>query len=273
MLLKRVITALVLIPLVLLAILLLPKLWFFGISGVVFLWVAWEWAALIGLESKKALAGFLLVVFFSFWLIAQISAPIVLLVGVLLWIGLIYFIFNYSMFAEIWSENRPLRSILGVVLIAVCWFSINFIRNHDEEFWGPFYLITLLIWIWSADSGAYFIGRYFGKQKLAPHISPGKTVEGVVGGIGVTLIVALVLGLFFPFGLKQYIGFMLLAVVISIVTVAGDLFESMVKRQAGVKDSGRLLPGHGGVLDRLDSLISAAPVFAAGLWLLEYTLK
>jgi phosphatidate cytidylyltransferase len=272
MLLKRVITAAILIPVVVLAISLLPKNWFFGISGLVFLLVAWEWARLIGFMTKKAICGFLLIVFFSFWLIAQISAPVILLIGVLLWLGLIYFIFNLQIFAEIWSENRPLRSILGIVLIAICWFAINFIRNQDP-FWGPFYLINLLIWIWSADSGAYFIGRHFGKQKLAPAISPGKTIEGAIGGIGLTLIVAAVLGLFFPFGLRQYIGFMLLAVLISMVTVVGDLFESMVKRQAGVKDSGRILPGHGGILDRLDSLISAAPFFAAGLWLLEYTLK
>lgn len=272
MLLKRIITAVVLIPVVVLAILLLPKAWFFGASALVFLLVAGEWARLIGVATRRGFWGFLLLVFFSFWLTYQISAPIILLVGVLLWLCLTYFIFNYQMFAEIWSENRPLRSILGIVLIAICWFSINFIHNQDP-FWGPFYLITLLIWIWSADSGAYFIGRHFGKQKLAPDISPGKTIEGAIGGVGLTLIVAAVLGLFFPFGLRQYIGFMLLAVLISMVTVVGDLFESMVKRQAGVKDSGRLLPGHGGVLDRLDSLISAAPFFAAGLWLLEYTLK
>ncbi len=272
MLLKRVITSIIIIPLVLLAILLLPQYWFVAMVGVVFLVAAWEWAKLIGFETIKAQGSYLVIMFLGFCVIYQIQAPVVLLVGILLWLILSYFIFNYAMFGEIWSVNRPLRSVLGLLLLSIAWYSINYIRSQDS-YLGPAYLIILLIYVWSADTGAYFIGRSFGRQKLAPTISPGKTVEGMVGGVGLTLIVAAVVGLFFPFGLKQYVGFLFLAALISFVTVAGDLFESMVKRQARVKDSGNLLPGHGGVLDRLDSLISASPFFAIGVWLLEYHLK
>jgi phosphatidate cytidylyltransferase len=130
---------------------------------------------------------------------------------------------------------------------------------------GAGYVLFLLIMIAAADTGAYFSGRLWGRHKLAPQISPGKTWEGVLGAIAATLVIALSGALWFqvePLYWMMFVGICLLTVLFSII---GDLFESMIKRQKGVKDSGNLLPGHGGVLDRIDSLTAAAPLFLLGL--------
>jgi phosphatidate cytidylyltransferase len=126
------------------------------------------------------------------------------------------------------------------------------------------YLLTL---VWLADIGAYFSGRKFGRRKLAPTISPGKTWEGVYGGVGANLVWMLLIYWLtdgFEIGLSQ---FLLIGVATVLISVVGDLFESILKREAGVKDSGKLLPGHGGILDRIDSMIAASPVFVSGLLL------
>jgi phosphatidate cytidylyltransferase len=136
---------------------------------------------------------------------------------------------------------------------------------HRE--YGPGYVILLFLLIWGADTGAYFAGRAFGKHKLAARVSPGKTWEGVFGGMLLALTVALGATQWLePAG--QLVPFLVLVAVTVAISVLGDLAESLFKRIADVKDSGGLLPGHGGVLDRIDSLTAAAPVFTLGLiWL------
>ena len=128
----------------------------------------------------------------------------------------------------------------------------------------------LFLLVWGADSGAYFVGRKFGRKKLAPSVSPNKSVEGLYGGVSVAAIIIVVVAwIYLDLTLIQYLLFIILSVVTVLGSVLGDLFESMIKRRAGIKDSGRVLPGHGGVLDRIDSLLSAAPIFAAGMYLLK----
>ena len=128
----------------------------------------------------------------------------------------------------------------------------------------------LFLLVWGADSGAYFVGRKFGKNKLAPNVSPNKSVEGLYGGIATTIIIMFVVQYFYlNLTALQLILFLILSLITVFASVLGDLFESMVKRRAGIKDSGRVLPGHGGVLDRIDSLLAAAPVFAAGIYVLK----
>ncbi|EKE23342.1 MAG: Phosphatidate cytidylyltransferase [uncultured bacterium] len=128
----------------------------------------------------------------------------------------------------------------------------------------------LFLLVWGADSGAYFVGRKFGKKKLAPNVSPNKSVEGLYGGIVTSmLIVTAVALLYLDMTWPELILFLILSVVTVFSSVLGDLFESMIKRRAGIKDSGRILPGHGGVLDRIDSLLAAAPIFAAGMAVLK----
>ncbi|MGV0951420.1 MAG: phosphatidate cytidylyltransferase, partial [Azonexus sp.] len=152
--------------------------------------------------------------------------------------------------------------IVGLVVLFPAWLALVQLRVA-----GPGVLLAILAIVWMADVAAYFSGKRFGKHKLAPSISPGKTWEGAIGGgIGVVLYgIALRLGFAFePVGLPLWV-FGLLAV--TAISIMGDLYESMLKRQAGIKDSSNVLPGHGGVLDRIDSLTSTLPVVAL-LWLL-----
>jgi phosphatidate cytidylyltransferase len=158
----------------------------------------------------------------------------------------------------------PLVGALGVVVLLPSWLFI--VRIHAVAPNGPGLVMTLVAIVWAADIGAYFAGRWLGRTKLAPAVSPGKTWEGVLGGLLLAGAVAgggaWLLGVAVP-------SFVVLGVATSLVSVLGDLTQSMFKRNVGLKDSGRLLPGHGGVLDRIDSLTAAVPLYAAGLLLLR----
>ncbi len=187
------------------------------------------------------------------------------IVGALLWVGITILLVNYQ-FSGNWTLfTRVIYFVLGLFLLCVCTSLLVFIHGQFEQ--GGWILLYLMTLVWIADIGAYFSGRRFGKNKLAPGISPGKTWEGVVGGVIANVIWMLVvfsLTDLLDMSLFWFVGIGLAA---SAISVVGDLFESILKREAGVKDSGKILPGHGGVLDRFDSIIAAAPVFVAGLFL------
>jgi phosphatidate cytidylyltransferase len=135
---------------------------------------------------------------------------------------------------------------------------------------GNWLILSVMVLVWAADIGAYFSGRAFGKRKLAPQVSPGKSWEGVYGGLAVSLAITLVVGINRGWGFGQLLLGLLGAALVVMSSVIGDLTESMFKRRAGIKDSSNLLPGHGGVLDRIDSLTAAIPVFAVLLWAAEW---
>lgn len=134
---------------------------------------------------------------------------------------------------------------------------------------SPWWLMYVFLLVWCADSGAYFVGRKLGKTKLAPRVSPNKSVEGLLGGLVTSGLVAIIVGYYLELSGVALALFLLLSALTVSASVLGDLFESMLKRRAGIKDSGSILPGHGGVLDRIDSLLSATPIFALGFWLLS----
>ena len=134
-----------------------------------------------------------------------------------------------------------------------------------RDWQGQWLLLFILLLVWAADTGAYFFGRIFGKHPLAENTSPGKSLEGVAGGLVAVIALTLATGLFAGWPRTEILAFGSLAVVVFLFSVLGDLFESLAKRHRGIKDSGRLLPGHGGILDRMDSLSAAAPAFAVGL--------
>jgi phosphatidate cytidylyltransferase len=136
--------------------------------------------------------------------------------------------------------------------------------QHDGAEW----LLYGLMLVWVADSGAYFSGKRFGRNKLAPAISPGKTREGLYGAVAAVCVYSVIAAYYFGLDIKDATYLLLLAVVLTLVSVAGDLYESVLKRERGVKDSGAILPGHGGVLDRIDSVLAAMPVFMVGRELL-----
>ena len=165
-----------------------------------------------------------------------------------------------------WSLPRSLGgSLIGMLLILPTWLALIQLRQL-----GPWALIGLMAVVWVADTGAYFFGRRFGRTKLAPNISPGKTWEGAIGGTVLVVIYGLVIG--FGFSLVSSSGIASLTfgmLAFAALSIIGDLFESLLKRQAGLKDSSAILPGHGGILDRIDSLTSTLPI-ASLIWLLQW---
>ena len=182
--------------------------------------------------------------------------------SILTWLVSIYWIKNFPD-ADNWY-NVSLH-LIGFVLISAAVTAIYAVWHSS-----PWWLMYLFLLVWGADSGAYFVGRKFGKKKLAPKVSPNKSVEGLYGGIATTVIIMLVVEYsYLNLTALQLILFLILSVITVFASVLGDLFESMIKRRAGIKDSGRVLPGHGGVLDRIDSLLAAAPIFATGIYILK----
>jgi phosphatidate cytidylyltransferase len=182
--------------------------------------------------------------------------------SILTWLGSIYWVKNYPEYDGWYNVSL---NVIGFILVSAAVTAL-YATWHSSPWW----LMYLFLLVWGADSGAYFVGRKFGKNKLAPNVSPNKSVEGLYGGIATTIIIMFVVQYFYlNLTALQLILFLILSLITVFASVLGDLFESMVKRRAGIKDSGRVLPGHGGVLDRIDSLLAAAPVFAAGIYILK----
>ena len=186
--------------------------------------------------------------------------------GLVLWMLILLFMFRYKYSGQ-WSYTSKLAlSLFSTLLFWICINGLYFLHNHFTQ--GAWLLMYLLTLVWVADIGAYFAGRRFGRHKLAPGISPGKTQEGVLGGLALNSVwISLVFWLSGGWGI-DFLPFLLLGLVTSAISVTGDLYESILKREAGLKDSGKILPGHGGVLDRIDSVIAATPVFISGLYAL-----
>nr|WP_301289489.1 phosphatidate cytidylyltransferase [Natronocella acetinitrilica] len=264
------ITALVLLPLVLAAVLIAPTWMFAVFMGCVVLLGAWEWSRLIELQQTSSRWSFLALIAASLGLVYSeepgIVLPVLLGAGVAWWL---YALTRLAAYGAGRGGQAPLRGAAGMIsgwlVLVPAWGAMVWMHTL---FAGPWFILLMLVIIWAADSGAYFAGRAFGRRKLAPAISPGKTWEGAMGGLLVAVVCALLVLALPQVPPIQFGGFILLVVTTTVFSIAGDLYESMIKRRRGVKDSGSLLPGHGGVLDRIDSLTAAAPIFAAGLYLL-----
>ena len=213
-----------------------------------------------------------------YWVLAAILAAAAVLLSVLPAVCLLLFAALGGVFwlgqaigligCKIQHSRSGLGGLLqGLLILLICWCALVWLHALPPD--GPMKVVGVLLIVWSADSFAYFVGRAFGRRKLAPSISPGKTLEGALGGmVGVVVVGALMA--FFPLRLVKVELFFWVAaaLVAAFAGIIGDLFESRLKRTAGVKDSGCLLPGHGGMLDRIDSMLAAAPVFVTLWWAL-----
>ena len=157
------------------------------------------------------------------------------------------------------------RLAIGVLVLSAAWLSLLKLKSLES---GNAWLLLVLLIVWAADIGAYFSGKRWGKVKLAPNVSPGKTREGVYGGLVAVVVTSLVFALWNELTGAAIVYLVLLSIIVGFVSVMGDLFESLLKRFTGIKDSGSILPGHGGVLDRIDSILAAAPFFCLGLYFL-----
>ena len=261
---QRIITGLILVPLVVSAVLYLPSIWVAALFAVLALLAAWEWASLVCKKSSArfiyvAICGFLL--WLSWAMFAEEHTRLLLLIAGCFWAFIVILLAFYQ---PAWLGEEILHSFLqqsGYLVIVAGWTAITALHKQD-----PNLLLFFLVLIWFADSVAYFVGKRFGRTKLAEQLSPGKTREGVMGGVFSVFFLSLAGLLLFKLSGLAAVYFVILCVLTALISVVGDLFESLLKRHAGVKDSGSLFPGHGGVLDRIDSILSASPGFVLGLY-------
>jgi len=272
----RVIAALVLTPFAIAAILLLPTPWLMALSAVVFLVGLWEWFRLADIDDTLA-RSVLLVVNLALMVaivwasrtdhgFSYVLLQIMVVAGVVWWLLAGLWLKHYGFASDHDTHARVFKLAAGTLAILPAWCAIGVI--HGGQPYGHRWLFVALAIVWAADSGAYFVGRHYGRRKLSPRISPNKTVEGLVGGLACGLAVGLAFAPLAGATLAQLPAVALVAVVAVGFSVVGDLFESLLKRHVGAKDSGDLIPGHGGILDRIDGVVAALPVFALGkAWL------
>jgi len=269
---QRVITALVLAVIFLAALFGLPAGYFSFFIGAVLLIGAWEWANLSGFSTVWQRLGYaflllLLLVAASRYLgfegeasplLNNLAIRDLLIVGCGWWALALLLVQGYPSSSVLWG-HKALRLAMGVMVLIPTWVALVYVRQQSN---GAWLVLLLMLVVAVADSGGYFAGRRFGKHKLAPAVSPGKTWEGFAGGFLANCLLALILSQVLN---QSFLLMLVLIVPTSLISVLGDLLESMIKRHAGAKDSGNILPGHGGILDRVDGITAGAPVFALAL--------
>lgn len=261
---QRILTALVLAVVVLGAVFLLPLNLFALGAGAVVVIGAREWGNLAALSD---VAQWLYALLVAAVLLLLYQAPIdriqpwVLSGALLFWLWASWLILRYPRGRGF--HGRYQRLLIGLAVLVPAWLALVGLKALPA---GPLALLMLLVLVWGADTGAFFAGKRYGRRKMIPTVSPGKTVEGLLGGLATCVVVGVLAG----FGLElpplQLVYLVALSLLTCLAAVFGDLFESLFKRERGIKDSGALLPGHGGILDRIDSLTAAAPVFLLGLY-------
>lgn len=277
---QRIITALILAPSAILAIFYLPIEHFSLLLMAIIAIGAWEWSRFMGIKQPINRVFYSLstlfiigVLWVSTPLVAswQLTSELALETNIVLWLSSAWWliatllIFSYPKLNKYGMNNLFVIGVLGWLVLVPTWVAFVLLRTSHysvDEFYGAQLLMYLFMLVWSADIGAYFVGKSLGVKKLLPNVSPGKTVEGFLGGIVSALILTLLVGFFTEWTLSKLLIAGFVTLLITSISVLGDLTESMFKRQAGVKDSGSILPGHGGILDRIDSLTATAPVFA-----------
>lgn len=259
-LLQRVITATVLFAVVLVVFFRLPTAAAAALLGAFVTMAAWEWGGFLRLEQPLLRVGYAFLVLAL--MLASIGVfPDLLSLRPLLWASLVWWVIAFLWVLRYPTPiTRTAGAACGIVVLVPAYLALVTLLRAGER--GPEYVLLVLGIVWAADIGAYFVGRRFGRTRLAPRVSPGKTWEGLIGGLlGAACMAAIGASV-----LTLPIGFVVpLGVSVAALSIVGDLTVSMFKRNAGLKDSGVLFPGHGGVLDRIDSVTAAAPLFLLGI--------
>lgn len=268
----RVLAALVLTPLAIGAVLWLPTPWLALLVAVLVLAGLWEWTRLAGLADGTLRLGYITANAITLCAITWAAGPglfvlkVAAIIGVLWWVLALAWLWRFDFAQADKRRYRSLKLLAGSLASVPAWCALVWLHQLPDN--GPRWALFALVLVWLADSGAYFVGVRMGKHKLAPRISPNKSWEGLWGGLAGAGLAAIIGYPLLGLSLADLPAFLLLTLVAALMSVAGDLFESLLKRHSGHKDSGRVIPGHGGLLDRLDSLLAALPVFMVGkLWL------
>jgi len=260
---QRILTALILIPLVIAGIVYLPTSAIAIILAILMLQGAWEWSRMAGLQTQLERFVYVFAVLLMLWYGWSIRGDQALTQLFANAAGITWILATVWIFFPSLGQNNSICSTIvkllaGIFVIVLTWVAM--VHQHAQSEHGPLWVLYFMFLIWIADSGAYFAGRAFGKHKLAPVVSPGKTWEGVAGAAVMVFLYSLTAQYWLPVGADHVMQIILLSLFLVPVSVIGDLFESLMKRQSGIKDSGTLLPGHGGVMDRIDSMTAVFPV-------------
>jgi phosphatidate cytidylyltransferase len=267
----RVFTAAALAPVAILLVLWLDTTAFALCLAALFAFALSEWSRLIGLRSIGARAALVALnagVMAALWeWRSDVLFRNVILIGVAWWPLAALWLRHFSFAAEHRRRNLGLKAVAGSLIVIPAWTAA--VVLHGVPTLGPWWLLFVLVLIWCADIAAYFAGRRYGRTKLAPQISPGKTRAGVYGALIGSAAYACVAGIALGHAQQGLLLLVALSLVTVVFSIVGDLFESLIKRHSNVKDSGSVFPGHGGVFDRFDSLFAALPVFVAGKLLLD----
>ena len=267
----RVITALLLAPSVVAAVLYLDTHMFAVLMGAVITLAAWEWANISRLSSALMKGVFALVIcltMLGIYLAGNESVYMaVTFISVLFWLLAVMLVMAFQKSIKGHFKLPVQPWYFGPFVLVPAWTSLVLLHRHEPD--GAEFVLMLMVLVWIADIAAYFSGKKWGKTKLCDKVSPGKSREGVYGALIGVAIAAFTVALSKQLGFLDVLVFVAICLFCIVASIVGDLFESLVKRLGDVKDSGNILPGHGGILDRIDSLTAALPVFVTSLWLWE----
>ena len=268
---QRMITGLILAPIGIVAVLFLPTVALAVFTSITVLVAMWEWTRMSGFASRPVRSGVVALVALALvFLWMARGEPLIwylIIAGVVFWIVAFFWLRNFSFGAAPTRENAAIKLLAGLFATLPAWIALT--KLHGDPRSGHGWALLALMLVSVADTAAYFTGSRYGKVKLCPQISPNKTIAGVYGALASGAILSAIGGWLLGLRGLAWLALIALALVTVIASIVGDLFESLIKRQAGVKDSGTLFPGHGGMSDRLDGMFAALPVFALGKALLD----
>lgn len=278
---QRIITALILAPLVVLGIFKLSIPLFIAAIAAIVVIGFWEWTQFVETSNRSiaiipalaVLAGVFYFLPFEISALQQVSGGHILILAAagIWWLASSGMAMTFPKSSALWQGSKVLRHAFGLLTLIPFLTSVILLRSvgyDSDPYYGAKLVLFVCFLVWAADSGAYFAGKTFGKRKMAPNVSPNKTIEGLVGGIITALVIGWGAANWFELTFPSHVIMIFITFTTVVISVLGDLVESMFKRVSGIKDSGNIIPGHGGVLDRIDSLTAAFPVFA----LLYFTL-